>query len=342
MSVSIRPTYPDDVPELLSLYNSCAGTRALFDPITADEFRTLFLPDVPFPNPDHADSVKVCLTACDASSELFGFAAGNTVPGSTNGYITCVVTKYERRHIGKALLAELEAKLRRINPALAKYRIIFYNPALLRWVVPETDDALHPGMPAMDVGSRAYVWFQNMGYRNLVFLNAYYKKISGDDVTYPEKISKKMKENEQRGLRITLYDRQKHGSFLPLIESLGSADWRSAILRNEAREHPLPMMVAVDESSPDENGRAFVCGFAGPMERQDCGRGYFAGIGIHEDYRNCGLGSTLFAGLCRGLADVGADYMTLFTGEDSTARRIYEAAGFRAARSFAGMEKVVG
>jgi len=341
MSVQIRPTHPDDVPELLSLYNSCAGTRALFAPITGGEFRTLFLPDVPFPNPDHADSVKLCLTACDGSGELLGFAAGNTVPGSPNGYITCIVTKFERRNIGKSLLAELESGLLRVNPALTKYRIIFYNPALLRWTVPETDGALHPGMPAMDVGSRAYVWFQNMGYRNFVYLNAYYKKISGNDVTYPEKIARKMAENEQRGLRITQYDRTKHGSFLPLIESLGSADWRGAILRNEAREHPLPMTVAVDESSPDENGRAFVCGFAGPMERQDCGRGYFAGIGIHADYRNRGLGSTLFAGLCRGLAETGADYMTLFTGESGAARKIYEAAGFRAARSFAGMEKVI-
>ncbi|MGN1346283.1 MAG: GNAT family N-acetyltransferase [Eubacteriales bacterium] len=334
----LRPTSADDLPQLLALYNSCAGGRALFDPITVEEFHALFLPDTPFANPDDAASRKFCLTAVSETGECLGFASGSVSPSAPNAYITCVVTKYEGRGIGKALLLALEAELKSFHPALAHYRIMFYNPALLRWRVPETGGALHPGMPGVDLGSRAYVWFQNMGYRNYTFFNAYYKKISGG-VPEPEKILEKRKANEARGLRVTLYDRAKHGSLEPLLDSLGSAGWRGTLLRNEARAVPLPLMVAVDETSPDENGRAFVCGFAGPMLREESGRGYFAGIGIHASYRQCGLGSTLFAALCRGLSDVGADYMTLFTGENGTARKIYEAAGFRTARSFAGMEK---
>ena len=33
-----------------------------------------------------------------------------------------------------------------------------------------------------------------------------------------------------------------------------------------------------------------VIGFTGPIHRQDNGRGYFAGIGIHSDYRGRVLG----------------------------------------------------
>ncbi len=95
------------------------------------------------------------------------------------------------------------------------------------------------------------------------------------------------------------------------------------------------------ETLEKNGGRGFVCGFAGPLRREENGRGYFAGIGIHSDYRSRGLGSCLFAALCRGLKSVGADYMTLFTGTDGTASRIYEKAGFTPAARFSAMEKTL-
>ena len=101
------------------------------------------------------------------------------------------------------------------------------------------------------------------------------------------------------------------------------------------------VVVAADEREETlrkRGGRSFVCGFAGPMRRTPDGRGWFAGIGIHPDYRRLGLGSTLFAALCEGLGSLGADYMTLFTNTDGAAHRIYEAAGFEARQTISAME----
>ena len=47
----------------------------------------------------------------------------------------------------------------------------------------------------------------------------------------------------------------------------------------------------------------------------------------------------MFASLCIGLKEIGAQFMTLFTGENNPARNIYEAAGFKIVKSFADMRK---
>jgi len=43
--------------------------------------------------------------------------------------------------------------------------------------------------------------------------------------------------------------------------------------------------------------------------------------------------------LCSTLKDMGASYMTLFTGETNQARNIYEAAGFHIVRTWADMRR---
>ena len=52
-----------------------------------------------------------------------------------------------------------------------------------------------------------------------------------------------------------------------------------------------------------------------------------------------GAGTALFASLCMGLKDMGAEYMTLFTGENNPARNIYRAAGFKIVRTWANMRR---
>ena len=82
-----------------------------------------------------------------------------------------------------------------------------------------------------------------------------------------------------------------------------------------------------------------VIGFSGPLKVQKSMRGYFTGIGIHSEYRGYGAGSVLFSALCKHLKDLGAHYMTLFTGENNPARHIYEREGFQIVRSWADMRK---
>lgn len=43
----------------------------------------------------------------------------------------------------------------------------------------------------------------------------------------------------------------------------------------------------------EHNGKAV--GFTGPIHVQESGRGYFAGIGVHSEYRKYGLGKALFS-----------------------------------------------
>ncbi len=84
------------------------------------------------------------------------------------------------------------------------------------------------------------------------------------------------------------------------------------------------------------NGK--IIGFTGPLRVQESGRGYFAGIGIHSGYRGFGLGNVLFHTLCRTLKEMGASYMTLFTGETNPAGQIYSKAGFKIVKSWADMD----
>lgn len=332
-----QPVRAEFAPQICSFFNRFVREHSLiFDEISENEAAALFLPGVPVEKPGHENAVKVCIAA-EENGSLCGFAAGNTEPGKDAAYITAVLAEDDL--LWRRLSERLEKELTFLNPSAKKLRHVFYNPALLRWRIPGTD-FLHPGAPGVDCQSDEHRRMTEAGYRDFAVMNAYYRELR--DYAIPDALTRKMRENEERGLVITEYDPELHGSFLPLIESLGSEDWRGAILRNQGLANPLPMMIAADCSTgtrAKNGGKGFVCGFAGPMYRMDCGRGYFAGIGIHADYRRCGLGSTLFAGLCRGLRSIGADYMTLFTGADGTARKIYEKAGFSVGRTFAGMEK---
>jgi Acetyltransferase (GNAT) family. len=84
-----------------------------------------------------------------------------------------------------------------------------------------------------------------------------------------------------------------------------------------------------------------VVGFAGPMIRQKNGRGYFTGIGVVKEHEGHGLGTILFYKLCKEEKAVGAGYMSLYTGADNPAGKIYRQAGFVTVQEFAVMRKML-
>lgn len=314
----------------------------------------LLLPGFPFPDPEAAgDRIKAAVLAVEGENEnenpIVGLAAGNASPSSETAYVTVLLTSREGGEgeaVRKELLERLTAELFGINPRLARLRWVFYNPCLLPWRLPHTDGeparCAHPGAPGVAEEDPARGTLLSDGWRDFAPLTVYARSLPSYEI--PEDLARKTAENAALGLKIEEYDPRLHGSLVPLVESLGSEDWRRTLLGNAAAEDPLPVMVAADRSDRalrEHGGLGFVCGFAGPMKRTEDGRGWFAGIGIHPAYRSRGLGSTLFAGLCRGLRDLGADYMTLFTGTGGTAARIYEKAGFRPARQFFAMEKIL-
>ncbi len=314
-------------------------------PLTEEQAQALFLPDAPFPPGSAGEGrTKVFLALADESGNTTGLIAGNAGAADDTAYVTVLMTDREGGEgeaVRRALLSSMETALSGINPRLRRMRWVFYNPALLPWRLPEPFSACcHPGAPGVMASDPAMGTLAVDGWREFAPLTVYARPLS--DYEIPAALTGRMKENAERGLYTELYDPALHGSFLPLLDALGSADWRRAVLGNAESANPLPMMIAADrspETLAKNGGRGFVCGFAGPLKRTEDGRGYFAGIGIHPDYRSLGLGSCLFAALCRGLKAIGADYMTLFTGTDGTAARIYEKAGFAPAARFSAMEK---
>ena len=256
------------------------------------------------------------------------------------GYITYVLVDkdYRRQKIGKALAEEIEKLLKEVaDVTLTKYEAVFYNPVGLSWIVPGTDGHDHPGIPGVDMLQGGYIFMKNIGYRDFAYQNSYYRCLEGFE--FSEKIKAKMEKAKEHGLSITYYDKNRHYDLEELFDNLKNPGWKAAIMGNEAKENPLPLLVAEDASSGD--GRAKVIGFTGPLTVQESGRGYFAGIGVHTDYRTYGLGSALFSSLCSGLHDMGAEFMTLFTGETNPARNIYESAGFKVVRCWADMRKEI-
>lgn len=316
-------------------------------PLTEEQAAALFLPGAPFPAGSAGEGrTKAVLTLADDSGRPAGLIAGCSGAEDNTAYITVLMTDREGGEgeaVRRELLSSMQAALAEINPRLRRLRWVFYNPALLPWRLPEPFSACcHPGAPGVMATDPAMGTLLADGWREFAPLTVYARPLI--DYEIPAALTGRMKENEDRGLFTELYDPALHGSFLPLLDALGSADWRRAVLGNAESAHPLPMMIAADRSPETllkNGGRGFVCGFAGPLKRTEDGRGYFAGIGIHPDYRSLGLGSCLFAALCRGLKELGADYMTLFTGTDGTAARIYEKAGFIPAARFSAMEKTL-
>ena len=323
-----------DVHRIAEAYNRMAAAAFLL-PIGDEEAGALFLPGHPLPIP----GISAEKTAIFAENDgiIAGFAAGNAVPGAQTGYVTVLLAPDDgMRH---ALLDRLTAAMREKDPSLRRLRWVFYNPCLLRWRLPGPEGFSHPGLPGVPEDSPLYGFLRDEGWQVFARMNVYARVLA--DYRIPPPLRDKIAQNAASGLSVRLWDPVSDGSFRPLTDALGSDDWRRTLLANEASEAPLPVMIAADERAEireRNDGRAFVCGFAGPMRRTEDGRGYFAGIGIHPDYRRRGLGSTLFAMLCDGLRALGADYMTLFTGADGAAHRIYEAAGFEARRAVAAME----
>lgn len=319
-------------------FNENDGTAAakLFDRYAETEFVHKKLSEGDFimqfvTNNDRV--TKINLAAKTDDGTLVGFANGCLKKGVNVGYITFVLVEkeYRRQGIARALLSGLERVLAE-TAEITKYQIIFFNPIALTWVVPGTPGYDHPNAPGIDVASDAYIFFKNNGYLDSVFQNSFYLPLQNFMIK-PE-VQARIDALPQYGLSICFYDAKKHFGMKELFDNLGSEDWKEIVLANIARgDGGDPVIIA------EHNGKAV--GFTGPIYVQESGRGYFAGIGVHSEYRKYGLGKALFSTLCKSLKDIGAGYMTLFTGETNPARYIYQSAGFKIVKTWSDMEKVI-
>lgn len=324
--MQIQIMQPADAAQAAKLYNASAEGELVYKKLSEEAFVDTFMTG--------GDGItKLLLAAKAETGAISGFAGGCLVRGKAIAYITFVLVDeaYRRQGIGSALLAGLEqALLEAAEMPLEKYQMIFFNPAALTWIVPGTAGHDHPNAPGVDVASDAYIFFKNQGYMDRVFQNSFYLPLAHFAVK-PE-VQAKMDALPEHDLSICFYDAEKHYGMEELFDNLGSEAWKEEILGNISRpDGGDPVIIA------EHKGKAV--GFTGPIRVQESGRGYFAGIGVHSDYRQYGLGKSLFSTLCLELKKIGAGYMTLFTGETNPARRIYSSAGFKIVKTWSDMEK---
>jgi ribosomal protein S18 acetylase RimI-like enzyme len=137
-----------------------------------------------------------------------------------------------------------------------------------------------------------------------------------NDFFIPEAIKEKEAKAALDHYEISLFDRQKHRGVAEMLSLLDNPLWEKEI--TQCTKENIPVLVAAKEGE--------VVGFAGPIIRQKNGRGYFTGIGVVKEQEGHGIGT---------------EYMSLYTGSENPAGKIYQQAGFVTVQQFAIMRKMI-
>lgn len=313
------------IQSAMSLFNSCTSTgETLFKPFqSVEEFAKFFL--------NREDGVK---TVCLSDGTDGCLASGCLSEDGNKGYITYLAVRKDlrRKGLGSELLKALEDALQqKADGKLSCFEASFFNPMNFVWIIPNTQDHEHPNAPGVDVAGSGYIFLKNSGYRDYAIQNAYHLNLQGYQLT--EAVNRKKEELKTKGIGIAIYDSAVHTGLEELLKNLDNELWYREITETVADKNGAPVLIV------DWNGR--VMGFTGPLRVKENGRGYLAGVGVHSDCRGMGAGKVMFGELCVRLKELGARYMTLFTGENNPARNIYEEQGFKIARTWADMRKKV-
>ncbi|WP_332310195.1 GNAT family N-acetyltransferase [Paenibacillus sp. P22] len=200
-----------------------------------------------------------------------GFAvgcAGDDLPlGDVAGYITCVVVRSgpEADAARSRLLDELERRFRELGRKQAE--VLFFNPMRLPWYIPDTPGHEHNNAPGVPAGSSLHRLLLERGYAERALQKAMYLPLA--DFSVPDEIRAKEERAASAGYRVERLDAARHSGLAEMLEALGNPLWKQEIA--SAAASGVPVLLAARE------GRA--AGFAGPVIREDSGRGYFAGIG---------------------------------------------------------------
>ena len=243
---------------------------------------------------------------------LEGFISLQKTPDKT--YVTLL---YGVEAIQNELLQHIE------TDASKEIWFHFFNPKTLSWY--PLENKTHPGKPGVELNTVLYQLLLKRGYVVNSIQELYYLDLSdfkGKNTLYSSK-----------NLSIDYYNPKIHSGYEAFARNIDAPHWEEVLLNNIHRGKSLPMLVALDNLN--------VIGFAGPLKVEDSHRGYFAGIGILKEYRGLKLGKYLFNNLCLELKNIGAKYMTLFTGEKNLAKYNYMKARIKVVRQFATMKKIL-
>ena len=320
--MSIKYMTNKDVDACLYLWKSLIKSgELLYKPLSKDEFVSKFL--------QSNEQYEIKSYIYEDNNKIIGFASGVIVNKRNKAYITTIVVdpNYRRNSIGKQLLKAFETDVISNDIVIETIDMVFFNPVQFEWTVPDTNQHDHPNAPGVDAGSSGYKFLTSLGYTQFAKQNSYYRNI--ETYTYSDDMLSSIKHLEDNDITITFYDKEKHHGFTELFDNLNSIDWKKELTK--AANNNQPILIA--------EHKGLVIGFTGPLRCQKSLRGFFSGIGVHSEYRGYGVGKVLFSSLCLELINLGAHYMTLFTGENNSARRIYEKEDFKIVRSWANMRK---
>ena len=316
--VPYHPQYHDHVYELWKI----SGVKQGYVPFCEEELDRALLCHKAFCS-DYAfvllDKNNVCGFVCGCVDDDIPEAADA-------GFFTCMLLmpQFDTLENISKLLEALENSFRKAE----KKRIMcsYFNPIHLPWIIPGTHGCQHNNAPGIAVDLPLYDKLLVCGYRDIVKECAMYLELSGFEI--PDTVKQKEQKALEEGYAIEWYDSKKHKELREMVYSLHNSMWSTEI--PYAAEH-INMLVAVKENR--------VVGFSGPVYAEKTGRGYFAGIAVAAEHENHSLGTLLFYHLCLEERKAGSAYMSLFTGINNHAQKIYKNAGFQVKRYFSIMEK---
>jgi len=204
----------------------------------------------------------------------------------------------------------------------------FFHKFGVPWYVDQKH--IHPKYQGELIGSELHNLYQALGFIEHSIEDTYFMDLN--EFKLKDSVVANLDVVKNEGYEVTLYNKDLHYGLKEFAENLGSRGFSEAILNNLNRENPYPIVTAL------HNKKAI--GFAGPMHISDDKRGIFYGIELNEGHRGKGLGKALFQMLVYNLQQMGAEYMTLFTGRTNPARNIYMDAGFKIMHSFQTLKLV--
>lgn len=253
---------------------------------------------------------------------------GQDLPnGDMAGYITCLIIArdYRSEQNVDLLVSLLEQRFKQLGKRQSE--VSFLNPMRLPWYIPDTLNHEHNNMPGIPIESQWYPDMLRLGY----MVRAEQCAMHLDLAQFQKSAYMATKEQQAvaAGYQVELFDSSSHSGVAEMLVSLNNPLWLREI--GECTHNGVPVVIAAHEGQ--------VVGFAGPVVRQENGRGYFAGIGVMPEHEGHGLGSVLFFKLCEAFKAIDTAYMSLFTGISNPALRIYERAGFKAVKHFAVMRR---
>lgn len=306
-----------DYSAVVELWNKEA-VKYLYKPLTEAEFVATFI--------EHEHVDEACLfVAKDEQGLIIGFAAGVTstaIPlGEAAGYITTVImTEGSTDEQIDRLIEALEARFKACGKTQAD--VLFFNPVKLVWTIPSAPQHEHNNAPGISKSMPLYSRLIARGYADRATQCGMYLSLANYEV--PERVTAKQEQAAKLGYSVTMLDKKQHHGIEELVEALDNAAWKKEIPYHASQGDPI--VIAEKEG--------LAVGFAGPVIRQENGRAFFCGIGVHPEHEGHGLGTVLFYRLLEAFKLAGCEYVSLFTGEANPAINIYLKAGFTIEHTF--------